>query len=147
MLFKKNKKVEVKEGSANYDQDFDIKKLKLMVIIVNRGQGDYFVKAFSKKLVGATFNVYGTGTATKEIYDILGFGETKKDIVLAIVKLDDLEKIKTIVSERFSAKKIYKGISFCMEIDSVAGVLLYKYLTNTREDTRRKDYGRNTKEL
>lgn len=50
MLFKKKKKeIEVKEGSANYDKDYEIAKLKIMVIIVDRGQGDYFVRAFEKK--------------------------------------------------------------------------------------------------
>ena len=148
MWFKKKKeKVEIKEGSATYDKDYEVKKLKVMVIIVDRGQGDYFVRAFEKNKVGASFNVYGTGTATKEIYDILGIGETKKDIVLSLIKQDDIEVLKNIVKERFAANKKYKGISFCMDIDSVAGVLVYKYLANVRENKRRGDNGKRQKEL
>ena len=35
----------------------------------------------------------------------------------------------------------------CMDIDSVAGVLVYKYLANVRENKRRNDNGRKQKEL
>ena len=148
MLFKKKKKeIEVKEGSANYDKDYEIAKLKIMVIIVNRGQGDYFVRAFEKKKVAATFKIFGTGTATKEIYEILGIGETKKDIVMSLVKTDEIEPLKEIVKSRFEANKKFKGISFCIDIDSVAGVLVYKYLANVRENKRRNDNGRKQKEL
>lgn len=148
MFFKKKKeKIEVKVGSANYDKDYEVSKLKIMVIIVDRGQGDYFVHAFEKNKAPASFKVYGTGTATKEIYDILGIGETKKDIVLSLIKQSDIESFKDIVKKRFEANKKYKGISFCMEIDSVAGVLVYKYLTNTRENVRRNDNDGKQKEL
>ena len=148
MFFKKKKeKIEVKVGSANYDKDYEVSKLKIMVIIVDRGQGDYFVHAFEKSKAPASFKVYGTGTATKEIYDILGIGETKKDIVLSLIKQSDIESFKDIVKKRFEANKKYKGISFCMEIDSVAGVLVYKYLTNTRENVRRNDNDGKQKEL
>ena len=144
---KKKEEIEVKEGSANYDKDYEIAKLKIMVIIIDRGQGDFFVREFEKKKVAASFKVFGTGTATKEIYEILGIGETKKDIVLSLVKESDIEELKKIVSTRFYANKKYKGISFCVDIDSVAGVLVYKYLANIRENKRRNDNGRKQKEL
>ena len=47
MFFKKKKEeIEVKEGSANYDKDYEIARLKIMVIIIDRGQGDFFVRVF-----------------------------------------------------------------------------------------------------
>ena len=148
MFFKKIKEIQQrKEGSAHYDKDYEVTKLKVMVIIVDRGQGDYFTRTFEKNGVSASFNIYGTGTATKEIYDILGIGETKKDIVLSLVKITDLDNLKKIVEDRFALNKKYKGISFCMDIDSVAGVLVYKYLANVRESKRRDNDGSKSKEL
>ena len=67
-----------------YDQEFKINKLKLFVVIVNRDQGDFFVKKFEEVGVGASFEIYGRGTATKEIYEILGVGVTKKDIIFRV---------------------------------------------------------------
>lgn len=148
MFFKKKRQIEeVKVGSKNYDKEFETTKLKIIVVIVDRGQGDYFVKSFEKNGVAMSINVYGTGTATKEIYDILGVGETKKDIVISLVKITDIEKLSQIVSTRFAMAKKYKGISFCADIDSVAGVLVYKYLANIRENKRRDNNGRKQKEL
>lgn len=120
-----------------YDREFEVKKLKVACVIVNRHQGDYFINQFDEINVGASFLTYGTGTATKEIYDILGVGETKKDIVLSLVKEDDVPKIKEIINKRFAVSKSAKGVAFFMDIDSIAGVLVYKYLTNTRENVRR----------
>ena len=148
MIFKRKKKIEeIREGSATFDKDYEITKLKIMVIIVERNQGDYFIKEFEKKGVAASFSIYGTGTATKEIYDILGVGDTKKDIVLSLVRVDKIEELKSVIIERFQQNKKYKGISFCVDIDSVAGVLVYKYLANQRVNKRRNDNGNKQKEL
>ena len=138
MFFKKKKvkeNIENKEENIStlpYDQEFKISKLKLFVVIVNRDQGDFFVKKFEEVGVGASFEIYGRGTATKEIYDILGVGDTKKDIL----------KVKEIVSNRFNISKNAKGIAFSIAIDSLAGILIYKYLTNTRQNERRPSHGK-----
>lgn len=66
---------------------------------------------------------------------------------MSLVKTDEIEPLKEIVKSRFEANKKFKGISFCMDIDSVAGVLVYKYLANVRENKRRNDNGRKQKEL
>lgn len=121
-----------------YDQEFELKKLKVLCIIVNRHQGDYYINEFASREVGASFLVYGTGTATREIYDLLGIGETKKDIVLSLVKESDIPTLKEVIINRFKISKRAKGVAFFMDIDSIAGVLLYKYLTNTKENIKRK---------
>ena len=125
-------------SKKSYDQEFELKKLRVLCIIVNRYQGDYFINEFARREVGASFLVYGTGTATKEIYDILGIGETKKDIVLSLVKESDIPELKKLIEARFNVSKKAKGIAFFIGIDSIAGVLIYKYLTNTKENIKRK---------
>lgn len=145
-LFKKKKKnnEEVQEqtpSTYSYDKEFKTKKIKVFVIIVNRNQGDFFVKKFEDLGVGASFVVYGKGTATREIYDILGVGDTKKDIVLSLVDETNIENIKSVVKERFSVSEKSKGIAFSLGIDSIAGVLIYKYLTNTKVNERRESDG------
>lgn len=78
-----------KDSSLNekrYEDSHPIEKLKLFVIIVNRKQSDYFINEFKNKEIACSFVVYGRGTASKEIYEVLGIGETKKDILFVIVK-------------------------------------------------------------
>lgn len=137
-----NKKVsnelEKKNKSSSYEDTFVIQKLKMLCIIVNRHQGDYFINKLMENKVGAAFLVYGTGTATREIYDLLGVGDTKKDIVLSLVKESDVPVIKKMISDRFSVSKKAKGIAFFSDVNSLAGVLMYKYFTNTRENIKRE---------
>ncbi len=123
---------------SSYEDTFEIQKLKMLCIIVNRHQGDYFIGKLMENNVAAAFLVYGTGTATREIYDLLGVGDTKKDIVLSLVKESDVPTIKKMISDRFSISKKAKGIAFFMEVNSLAGVLMYKYFTNTKENIRRE---------
>lgn len=134
-----DKNLEKQVEKKTYDQQFELKKLKVLCIIVNRHQGDYYINEFASREVGASFLVFGTGTASKEIYDILGIGETKKDIVLSIVKESDIPSLKEIIVNRFRISKKAKGVAFFMDVDSIAGVLLYKYLTNTKENIKRKE--------
>lgn len=134
-----DKSLEKQVEKKTYDQQFELKKLKVLCIIVNRHQGDYYINEFASREVGASFLVFGTGTASKEIYDILGIGETKKDIVLSIVKESDIPSLKEIIVNRFRISKKAKGVAFFMDVDSIAGVLLYKYLTNTKENIKRKE--------
>ena len=148
LFFRKKKKVENQVQETNqvskdvaYDKAFKTEKLKVMVTIVNKPQGDFFIKQFQENGVACSMLVAGSGTATKEIYEVLGIGEIKKDIVFSLVKESDLPKLKEIVMKRFSVSKKTKGVSFCIEMNSVAGVLIYKYLTNTRVNERKANYG------
>lgn len=132
-------KVEQTTKPSNYEDNFVIQKLKMLCIIVDRHQGDYFINKLMENKVGAAFLVYGTGTATREIYDLLGVGDIKKDIVLSLVKESDVADIKKMISDRFSISKKAKGVAFFADVSSLAGVLLYKYFTNTKENIRRDD--------
>ena len=146
-LFKKNKKVEktgenIAPPKSFYDQEFKVKKLKLLIVIVNRYQGDFYVKRFQENGVACSFLLEGNGTGTRDIYDLIGVADTKKDIVFSLVKDDEIGKLKEIIKKRFASSLNAKGVSFAVEMDSVAGVLAYKYLANIRENERRDDYVR-----
>ncbi len=128
------KNVTIKENKEQkaYDNEYKIEKVKLFVIIVGRNQSDYFLSEFKNTEIACSFVVYGRGTATKDIYEVLGVGETKKDIIFALVKESDIEKLKQIINYRFKASKAAKGVAFSIPFNSMAGVLMYRYLTNTK---------------
>lgn len=120
-----------------YEQKNTITPLKVMVVIVNHGQGEYFLKGFSNLEVSCSFMLYGRGTAPVEFQDIIGIGGARKDIILGIVKEPDMYKVRKLIKERFKVSEKAKGIAFSMKIDSMIGVVLYKFLTNTRVYQRR----------
>ncbi len=121
------------ESKPSFESENKIERLKLLVIIVNRNQGQFFVSRFLENDISAVFEVYGKGTAPKEIYELVGLNDSKKDLVLGIIKESDLDKYMKIINERFSFSPTSKGVAFTIKISSMAGVIMYKFLTNNKE--------------
>ena len=120
-------------NKSSFESENKIEKLKILIIIVNRNQGQFFFFFFLENGLSAVFEVYGKGTAPKEIYELVGLSDSKKDLVLCLIKESDLEKYKCIIEERFAFSITSKGIAFTIKVSSMAGVVMYKFLTNNRE--------------
>lgn len=110
------------------------KKLKLYITIVNKGQAQPILRIFERCGSSAQFIQRGEGTATKEIYDILGIEENGKDIVLSFVSEDKIPDIKDELEAFFVASKRNRGIGFSIALSSIIGVRVYQFLANTVED-------------
>ncbi len=103
-------------------------KVKLMVTIVDRGKGERIVSMCNAE--GITYNMIalGHGTANSEISEILGLGETEKDIVLSIVLEDKVKGILEQITREMQLKKSGKGIAFTIGINSVDSRRSYEFL-------------------
>lgn len=132
MAIIKNKKKKKINSSIPYDQQNKIEKIKLLCVIVNRSQANFYINTFNDAGVSCVFDVFGEGTAPKEMQEIMGIIDSRKSLIVCIVKESMIDKITKIIQDRFSISKQAKGISFMIPITSVAGVFIYKYLTNNR---------------
>ena len=146
--FFKRKKVEKKDSkSINkekrfYQELYKTEKLYLSIIIVSRYQGEYYVERFIKEGCSLSFIIYGKGTAPSELLYVLGTPQSKKDVVISVVKESLKDKVNSIIDERFNFSKSAKGIAFMIDFDSVMGVLSYRYLSDTRVNERRDGSGK-----
>lgn len=131
------KKKHVRISSKDYQDNFEVEKLYLSVVIVTKYQGDHYVKEFIKHGFSSSFVVFGRGTAPSEIVYTLGLPETKKDIVLTVFKESERENINKLIDERFKFSKSSKGVSFNIPLDSVIGVLSYRFMSDTRINRRK----------
>lgn len=123
-----------------YDKEYEISKLKLVFIVVNRNQGDYFIHQLINNFnVAAVFLANAYGTATRDIYEVLGVGEIKKDLVLALVKEEIIDDVFEMIHNRFSISNNSKGIACTVKINSLISVLLYRFLTDTKQNVKRKE--------
>ncbi len=118
--------------SDRFDQRNEISKLKLFVVIVSRGQADAIIARLQEAEVSASFVVSGQGTAVSELYDLIGPVEAKKQIVFAVVKEENTEKVVSSLEQRFKISKAASGVAFSIKITSLVGVSIYKFLSNTR---------------
>ncbi|MFA5686658.1 MAG: hypothetical protein WCZ47_01810 [Bacilli bacterium] len=109
-----------------------IEKMKLLITITNYGYGKKVLRFIKKYEVALNFSVYGRGTGTQEIYRLLGLSDRRKEIIFSIVKNTHLPLLKEDINNFYLQKKEAKGIAFSVDISSVIGTSIYKYLTNTR---------------
>jgi len=107
------------------------RKLYLYVIIVNFGIGDRVIDILQEANSNLQFLSVGKGTASKEILRIVGLEDERKDVVLGFVNEKELKYLKQDLDQLFLQKKRFMGMGFTIQVSSVVGEKVYKFLTNT----------------
>ena len=67
--------------------------MKIILSIVERGQGAAMLKLYRKRHVPIHIQCAGKGTATSEIMDILGLGSTEKDVLISFSAASAAKKL------------------------------------------------------
>lgn len=95
--------------------------MRLFVTIVDRNMGSKIVELFED--VGCHYHeiIYGKGTAPKEIYDYLGFGEIEKEVVLSIAPTDIVPFMIDALKIEMNFDQPGHGVACTIPLDSVAG--------------------------
>ena len=127
------KKTKQNKELPSLDEIVD-KKLSLFITIVGKGQAQPIIRLFERGGSSAQFIQRGEGTASKEIYSILGVEDNDKDIVFSFISQDKIPDIKTELNAFFLANKKNRGIGFSIPLSSIIGVRVYQFLANTVED-------------
>ena len=109
------------------------KKLKILVSIVNRNKTDFYTSALEGFEVNMQTVIYATGTAPTELLDMLGISDNKKSVILSVVQEEKIKDILIAYEDRYFKTRNGKGVAFTIPIDSMIGVLVYKFLSNSVE--------------
>lgn len=112
-----------------FEETNEIKPLKMFVIIVPYGQANGIIKILHDLNVAVSITTNGEGTYMRES-QLQG---PKKQLIFTFIKEEDVPSFKEKISERFHISSAAKGIAFSIKLSSVAGVSVYKFLTNTRQ--------------
>lgn len=120
-----------KEKKLPYDKENTIKPLFAYFAIVNQGNANAIVEIYKRAGSSSQFIQRGTGTATKQIMDILGIEDNRKEIIVSFVREDKLNEITTELSAYFAASKRSKGIGFSVKLTGLMGVRMYQFLSNS----------------
>ena len=116
---------------SNTVNDSAIKKLKLLVTVVDRPKGEFYLDVISQFDVNCQLVISGLGTATSDIVDLLGL-EPHKAVILSIVREDLTDTVMETLEDKFATIRNGKGISFAIPLSSVIGVNLYQFLSDNR---------------
>ena len=117
---------------SNSINDSAIKKLKLLVTVVDRQKGEFYLDVISQFDVNCQLAVAGLGTATSELVELLGL-EPHKAVILSVVREDMVDTVMNTLEDKFATIRNGKGISFAVPLSSVIGVNLYRFLSDRRE--------------
>ena len=109
-----------------------IKKLKLLVTVVERPKGEFYLDVISQFDVNCQLVMGGLGTATSDLVELLGL-EPHKAVILSVVREDMVDEIMNTLEDKFATIRNGKGISFAVPLSSVIGVNLYRFLSDRRE--------------
>ena len=108
-----------------------IKKLKLLVTVVDRPKGEFYLDVISQFGVNCQMILSGMGTATSELVELLGL-EPHKAVILSVAREDMVDTIMNCLEDKFHTIRNGKGISFAVPLSSVIGVNLYRFLSDNR---------------
>ena len=116
---------------SNSVNESAIKKLKLLVTVVDRPKGEFYLDVVSQFEVNSQLLVGGVGTANLHLVELLGLN-VHKAVILSVAREDQVGPIMDCLEEKFATIKNGKGVSFAVPLSSVIGVNTYQYLSNNR---------------
>ena len=115
----------------NTVHDSAIKKLKLLITVVDRPKGEFYLDVISQFQVNCQMAVGGLGTAHSELVELLGL-EPHKAVILSLVREDMMDTVMNCLEDKFATIRNGKGIAFAIPLSSVIGVNLYQFLSDNR---------------
>ncbi len=116
---------------SNTVNDSAIKKLKLLLTVVDRPKGEFYLDVISQFDVNCQMVVGGLGTAASDLVELLGL-EPHKAVILSVVREDMVDPVMNCLEDKFRTIRNGKGISFAIPLSSVIGVNLYQFLSDNR---------------
>lgn len=111
--------------------------IHMIVTVVDRGRSDKVVAICTQAGTPLHTVSLGHGTARTEMLDLLGLGETGKDIVFSFAPESAVNPLLNQLADRLNMRYPGKGITFAIPLSSVSG-RMYRALTESENpDTER----------
>lgn len=123
-----------------FEKENVIHPIKMFLSIVPFGQADAIVKMLEEIGVSCNFITVGEGTGRSFVPGLISIADSKKQIIMSFVKEDKASEVCKVLKTRFNTSKASRGISLSVKLTSVAGVSIYRFLTNTRKVKKVKNY-------
>ncbi len=106
-----------------------MRSVSLLTVVINRSQGDKALHFFQENKIPLVLSVLGQGTATSEILDYLGLGESAKQLLFSVLTTDKAKEITTLLNRHFKLYIPGNGIAYTIPLRSFAGITALKWLT------------------
>lgn len=85
-------------------------RIVMLLAIIRRGKGGIYLKAIQEDDVVMHFQCVGEGTAPSEMMEILGLGNSEKDIIISFATKTTADRIAADLSKNVGKTYGYQGI-------------------------------------
>jgi len=109
-------------------------KIKMLLAIMPRGKGEDVTDFLRDRNILFNLIILGKGTDTSGLSDLLGLGDSKKDIVFSVIEGGRVEEILEELAIEFNLKEKGHGVAFTVNINSVSCQRILNYFTGIMED-------------
>ena len=117
---------------ANAINDTAIKKLKVIITVVDRSKAEFYLDVLSQFEVNFQMATGGKGTATSELVEMFGLN-LNKAVLMSVVREDMVGPIMECLEDKFKTIRNGKGIAFAVPLSGVIGVTMYQFLSNNKQ--------------
>lgn len=115
----------------SHDTPIAPRKLKLLVTVVNREKGEFYLDFLQSFEVNFQTAMAAHGTASQETLRLLGLGESNKTVIFSVIREDMCDKALAALEQKFKTIKNGKGIAYTIPMTGTIGVAIYQFLSNT----------------
>ena len=120
-------------------KNMKIEPMKLMVSIVERGQGREMIELFTQQKITHHLQCSGKGTATSEIMVLLGLDSLEKDVIFSVGKGTMMNQLMRDLNNDLRSSARAKGIVFDMKLTAMSHVTALAIQMPVRNETGRED--------
>lgn len=113
--------------------------LELVYVIVHHGMGKQIEKMARQNAARYTSCMYGIGSASRGILDMMGLSDVRKEIVNIVMDGKDVEVFLQKMDEKFKFSKPNHGIAFTIPLTHVIACQQKKVLENNWEEMNMND--------
>lgn len=92
--------------------------IELLVIIVDRNKGEKVIRILNTLNVNLQVLSLGKGTADSTMADYFAVDTGEKDVIFALIKLKQAEKILEIINDNLKLDEKNTGIAFTIPVKS-----------------------------
>ena len=85
-------------------------RMVMLLSIIRRGKGGQYIKMLKENDVVLHFQCVGEGTAPSEMMDILGLGNSEKDIMISFATKSTANRIAASLSKNVGSSLGYQGL-------------------------------------
>ena len=98
--------------------------LETLFVIIDKEKGELVYQLLKNMKVELNVISKGKGTANSNMASLLGLGSLEKEIIIAVIKLKDSDKILRMLNDKLQLEQKHYGIAFTVPIKSATSELL-----------------------